>query len=147
MELRPAALDDLGLVDAVHAYVDEWADRFAVRADFDATGVGVALPTSPVDTKLYRIVQEALNNVAKHARARHVSVTLAVVQGWINLVVEDDGVGFDPQQASDRPSSSALGLVGMRERIALADGTLIIESAPGKGTSVLAHVPISPIRL
>jgi signal transduction histidine kinase len=142
LELRPAALDDLGLVAALQNYVDEWSDRFGVRADFDSDGVADLPSSSSADTTIYRVVQEALNNVAKHARARTVSVVLTAQNGWIHVVVEDDGIGFDPTaKMNDR--TAPLGLLGMHERVALDSGHFMVESKPGGGTSVFARVPCS----
>jgi signal transduction histidine kinase len=143
VELRPAALDELGLSAALHNYVEEWSDRFRIAADFQASGVDGLAPTSATDVALYRVVQEALNNIAKHARATRASVVLTVEGGSIHLVIEDNGAGFDMRIVMDGPEpASTLGLLGMRERIALCDGTLTIESAPGQGTAVFVRVPV-----
>jgi signal transduction histidine kinase len=96
--------------------------------------------TNEVDTAIYRLVQEALNNVAKHARARRVGGLLHYHSGQVSVVVEDDGIGFDPQKALD-VRNNQLGLLGMRERATLLGGTLEVESELGRGTTVVAHLP------
>ena len=145
-ELRPTALDDLGLTAALTNYVGEWSSHYHVPAEAQVTGFGSgALRLSPqVETCLYRIAQEALNNVFKHAQAARVSVILERRGGEAVLVVEDDGVGFDPAAAAAAGAEDGrgLGLVGMRERAALLGGTVEFESQPGKGATVFARVPI-----
>jgi signal transduction histidine kinase len=141
LELRPAALDDLGVVAALENYVEEWAVRFGIAADFDASVVSLPHASPATDITLYRVLQEALNNVAKHARASRVSVVLTAENGWIRLAVEDDGDGFDTRAGCAAPRP-ALGLEGMRERVALNGGTLLVESSRGRGTSVLARLPL-----
>jgi signal transduction histidine kinase len=98
-------------------------------------------------TTVYRIVQEALTNVARHAAARHASVVIEKPDGEVRLIVEDDGRGFDPAAAAAAARSGPtrrLGLAGMRERVALAGGTLTVESAPGAGTTVYVRLPVGP---
>jgi PAS domain S-box-containing protein len=140
LELRPTALDDLGLRVAVANYVEGWGERAGVEVDFHATGLdGDRLP-APVETALYRVVQEALANVLKHAGAGRVNVALVLAPGHVSAVVEDDGVGFDPDAAPDPAGGHRLGLLGMRERVALVGGSLSVESAPGRGTTIIARV-------
>ncbi|WP_437805144.1 GAF domain-containing protein [Sorangium sp. So ce1078] len=137
VQLRPTALDDLGLTAALGHLVGEWSAQTKVPVDFQTVGLdGERLPAE-AETALYRVVQEALTNVAKHARARQVSVVVGRHDGHATAVVEDDGLGFDPEA----PGSGRLGLVGMRERVALAGGELDVESSPGAGTTVIARVP------
>ncbi|MDQ3890243.1 MAG: GAF domain-containing sensor histidine kinase [Actinomycetota bacterium] len=135
VELRPKALDDFGLVPAVERLATTVADQTGMRVDVEA-GLEKRLPAE-VETALYRIVQEALTNVVKHAQARAVSVVLARTRAGVTAVVEDDGRGFDPDARVD-----GLGLLGMRERLALVDGRLKIESSPGSGTTLVAEVPL-----
>jgi signal transduction histidine kinase len=137
VELRPTALDDFGLVPALERLAESFGERSGTRVDLEASIGESRLPTE-VETTLYRIVQEALTNVAKHAEATHVSVTLARKDGSVVAVVEDDGRGFDAATVG----SEALGLVGMRERIALLGGRLQIEAAPGSGTTLVAEAPV-----
>jgi two-component system, chemotaxis family, CheB/CheR fusion protein len=131
-ELRPAVLDDLGLVAAASRYVASWSSHLVVPAEFRTAGLGeVRLPVE-AETAFYRILQESLNNVAKHAHARRVDVILERHGAAVTLVVEDDGVGFEAAEAAP----GRLGLPGMHERAALAGAVLEIESTPGQGTSV-----------
>jgi two-component system CheB/CheR fusion protein len=142
-ELRPTALDDLGLAAALTNFVREWSSHYHIPAEAQVTGFGSgALRLSPqAETCLYRITQEALNNVFKHAQAARVSVILERRGGDAVLVIEDDGVGFDPGEAAGWEGGRGLGLVGMRERAALLGGSFEFESAPGKGTTVFARIP------
>lgn len=146
VDLRPTSLDDLGLVAALRAYAESCAAaRAGVVVMVESIGMeedGDAARRLPfdVETALYRIAQEALTNVAKHAvpgGATKATVTLQRIDGIAPVTVEDDGPGFDPAAGTER-----LGLVGMRERAALLGGTLEIESAPGRGTTVFLKVPI-----
>ena len=142
LELRPTALDDLGLDSALSTYVEEWAARAGVAADFSAAGADAGRLPAGVETALYRVVQEALTNVLRHARAGRVSVTLHRTGGGASVVVEDDGAGFDAESvAPPAGSGGRLGLLGMRERLAQVGGTLTVESAAGQGTTVIARVP------
>jgi signal transduction histidine kinase len=136
VELRPSALDDFGLVPALERLVSGFRDQTGLVVELEARIQG-RLP-GEVETALYRIVQEALTNVMKHARARHVSVLVTRKDASVAAVMEDDGRGFSPDEVGDE----GLGLLGMRERLALLDGTLRIESRPGSGTTVVAEVPV-----
>jgi PAS domain S-box-containing protein len=147
LELRPTALDDLGLQAALLNYVEAWSERSGVEADFHAAGLdGERLPPL-LETTLYRIVQEALTNVLKHARASRSCLTLQRTSDQVLLVVEDNGCGFDAEVVW-RPAGvvGRLGLVGMKERLALVAGTLTIESSPEAGTTVFARIPLSADR-
>ena len=126
VELRPSALDDFGLGPALERLAQTFAERSGIATSVEAR-LEARLPTE-VETTLYRIVQEALSNVVKHAGAAHVSVLVARRRNTVVAIVEDDGVGF----AADGVREDALGLVGMRERLALVGGTLEIESARGR---------------
>jgi signal transduction histidine kinase len=137
VELRPSALDDFGLVPAIERLADTFRERSGMEVDVEVQIGDERLP-GPVETTLYRIVQEALTNIAKHAGARHVSIILARKDGTIAALVEDDGAGFDAAAEVD----GGLGLVGMKERIRLVGGVLRIESTPGSGTTLLAEVPV-----
>jgi signal transduction histidine kinase len=136
VELRPSALDDLGLVPALRRLAQTVAET-GLQVDLEAHIGDERLP-EPVETALYRIVQEAVTNVAKHAGAEHLSITLMRKNGSVVAIVEDDGKGFDPERAR----SDGLGLVGMRERLALVGGTLRIEAAAGAGTTIAAEVAL-----
>jgi signal transduction histidine kinase len=136
VELRPSALDDFGLVAALERLTTSFTEQSGIVVDFQ-TSLGDERLSDEVETALYRIVQEALTNVVKHARARHVSILLARSSGAIKAVVEDDGLGFDPAEES----LDGFGLVGMRERLALLGGRFEVESGEG-GTTIAAEVPI-----
>jgi signal transduction histidine kinase len=142
VELRPTALDDLGLGAALAAYVARWAERTGVAAAFEPIGLEEDRLPPEVESAVYRVVQEALNNVAKHARARRVTVMAAREGGELIVLVEDDGRGFDPQRVGAASGRRSLGLLGMRERVALVGGTLVTESGEGEGTTVQARIPL-----
>jgi signal transduction histidine kinase len=137
VELRPSALDDFGLVAALERLADSFAEQSGISVDFQAALADERLPAE-AETALYRIVQESLTNVVKHAQARRVSILLTRKDGAVKAVVEDDGRGFDPERIRD----DGFGLVGMRERLALLGGRLEIESARDAGTTVAAEVPV-----
>jgi len=137
VELRPSALDDFGLVAAVERLSASFSDQTGIEIDFETALGDERLPTE-VETALYRIVQESLTNVVKHARARRVSILLARRNGAIKAVIEDDGQGFDPAASP----SAGFGLVGMRERLALLGGRLEVESSGDTGTTIAAEVPV-----
>jgi two-component system, NarL family, sensor histidine kinase DevS len=138
VELRPSALDDFGLVPALQRLASTFEERSGIRTAIEAS-IGDERFPPDVETVLYRLVQEALTNVVKHAGAGNVSIVLTRRDGGIGVVVEDDGRGFVPEEARE----ASLGLVGMRERLALVGGTLTIESSPGSGTALVAHVPLT----
>jgi signal transduction histidine kinase len=138
VELRPSALDDFGLVPAVERLVHTFGEQTEIRVDLQ-TNLGEERLSAEAETTIYRIVQEALTNILKHAQATHVSVLLTKRDGLVAAVVEDDGRGFDPEAVGDE----GLGLVGMRERLGLVGGRLRIESAGGSGTSLVAEVPLA----
>jgi two-component system, chemotaxis family, CheB/CheR fusion protein len=139
-ELRPAALDDLGLLEAIANYAREWSRHSGIPAEFHMTGMESERLAPEAESALYRITQEALNNIMKYARPTRVDVLLERRDQQVVLIIEDDGVGFDPQAAM--ADGKGLGLVGMRERATLVGGALEIESKPGEGTAVFARVPI-----
>jgi signal transduction histidine kinase len=138
VELRPAVLDDFGLVPALERLTDAFAEQTDIRVDFHSAIGETRLPTD-VETTLYRVVQESLTNIVKHADAHRVSISLARREVGVAAVVEDDGGGFDPRIVRD----DGVGLLGMRERLALLDGRLEVESRPGAGTTVVAEVPLA----
>jgi signal transduction histidine kinase len=141
--LRPSVLDDLGLLPALERSLKEFGASRALAVDLHAAGLdGRRLP-APVEIAVYRIVQEALTNVARHAAASTVSVLLEQRDRSVHVIVEDDGRGFDVEGvlASGQPEQR-LGLHGMRERAALLGGSLTVESGPGRGTSVFAAIPL-----
>ena len=137
--LRPPPLDDLGLLAALDHYVQRWSEEFGIHADLHAHGLEAGGLSIDMETALYRIVQEALNNVAKHSQARNVAILLEQSTDRVSLIVEDDGVGFNAEQ---RFQARRFGVTGMRERTALLAGTFDIESSPGHGTAVAVRIPL-----
>ena len=137
VELRPKALDDFGLVPALERLAETFAEQTNIDVHVEAALGDSRLP-GEAETALYRIVQEALTNVVKHANARTVSVVLTRKGEAVVIVIEDDGRGFD----SRADHAEGLGLLGMRERIALVGGRLSVESAPDRGTTVAVEVPL-----
>jgi signal transduction histidine kinase len=138
VELRPKALDDFGLVPALERLTTTFSEQTSIPVEFEAM-LGDTRLAPAVETALYRIVQEALTNVIKHSRASRVSVLLRRKPDSVAAVIEDDGQGFDVDETRD----GGLGLIGMRERIALIDGRLAVESSSSGGTSVVAEVPVT----
>ena len=136
MALRPASLDHLGLVPALRQYVESIGERYRLRVSFSSGNFQERLSAN-METELYRIVQEALTNVARHAHAAQVDVILTIRDCKLIVMVEDDGNGFDPENV---PDTGHLGLFGMRERAEMIGGQLVIESKPGKGTTVIVEV-------
>jgi signal transduction histidine kinase len=136
VELRPSALDDFGLAPALQRLLNGFADQTGISVAFESTLADERLPTE-IETALYRIVQEALTNIVKHARAGRVSITLTSTPDSISLLIEDDGVGLDPHHSRE----GGLGLTGMRERVELLGGRLTLESPPTAGTTIRAQVP------
>jgi len=143
LELRPTILDDLGLLAALRHLRKESETRFRLSVDLQVLGLDDRRLPSAIETSLYRIVQEALTNVARHAKAQSVSVLLESREDTIALIVEDDGRGFDVSQVMDsRLNRDRLGLYGMRERVSLLGGTLTIESTPQVGTAIYVEIPL-----
>lgn len=141
-ELRPSLLDDLGLVAAIQKYTREYSAKMNIKVDSHISGLsGERLP-SEVEIAVYRIIQEALTNVAKHAEAKNVSVILRYRDSTLMAIIEDDGKGFDVSQVTALASEKKLGLFGMYERASLIGGKLTIESQPGAGTTIFLEVPL-----
>jgi len=142
-DLRPPQLDELGLEASLRWYVERESTRAGLQLDLDLQ----LLPSAPlpaVATTAFRVVQEALTNVIRHARARRVRIALGPVDGHLELSVGDDGAGFDVADARRRAvRGGSQGLLGMQERVVLAGGNLHIDSAPGHGTTVEAWLPLA----
>lgn len=136
--LRPSTLDDLGLVSALRQYIDEYQERYGIQVDYTASGMRERLPAQ-IETALYRIVQEGLTNIARYAQTHIASVFLSCRGNVVRIIIEDNGVGFDPTTIQGNKS---LGLQGIRERAGLLSGTLTIESQPGQGTSLFIEIPL-----
>ncbi len=141
-DLRPAQLDDLGLVPALRWYVGQYQGRHPeLQVTFSGERPEQRLPPQH-ETVLFRAAQEALTNVARHAHASHVRVTLTRQPESVRLEVVDDGVGFDVNAPARHAAGSGLGLVGMRERVALVGGSCVITAEPGGGTHVMVELPL-----
>jgi signal transduction histidine kinase len=138
-QLRPTALDDLGLHAALANYVQDWSARAGIQATLHTSGLLDDRLPADTETALYRIAQEALTNVAKHSKANNVDIILDRRGTHVQMVIEDDGQGFEPAPAG---SPHGFGLVGMRERAALVGATLEIESSPGSGTTILVRTTV-----
>ncbi|MBI5304768.1 MAG: GAF domain-containing protein [Chloroflexi bacterium] len=138
MHLRPATLDQLGLVAAMREHVEEVSAKYALAIEFETVGMESARLPSTTETALYRIVQEALTNIIRHARATRVQIILERRDDCVRATVDDDGCGFDVQEATQR---GRLGLLGMKERVDMLGGKLTVESEPGEGTTLIIEVP------
>lgn len=144
VELRPAALDDLGLVKAIRALIDTWSMRYGVDVDFEAGQYQPPGVSSEIETTLYRIIQEALNNVAKHSGATRVALVLCHTRDHVHAIIEDNGRGFDVRAASQSGNGSGrLGLLGIQERLGMVGGKLKVESVPQGGATLIVRIPIS----
>lgn len=140
-QLRPLELDELGLVPALHRLAEHMEQRCGIRVDFAANPPVLHL-TREVEVVCYRVAQEALTNVAKHAQTRSASLTLTLRDGWLTVVIEDDGRGFETGQVlGSQATGGYLGLRAMRERAARIGGQFAVESRPGAGTLVQVRVP------
>lgn len=140
LDLRPTILDDLGLGAALEWRVDEFTQASGIQAKIQVAGLEQRLPRD-VELVFYRVGQEALSNIGRHAQAQNVTIALRQEDRTLSLEVIDDGVGFNPTSTPSRRPRT-LGLLGMRERLAMINGTLTIESVLGEGTRVLACAPL-----
>lgn len=138
-DLRPMMLDDLGLVPATEWLVQNFIERTGIPCELAIASAELDL-SDPLATTVYRLMQESLTNIAKHAKASSVEITLALNDGAIVMSVRDDGVGFSPQ---DPRKPNSYGLIGLRERVYLLGGTIHIDSAPGLGTTIDIHLPVT----
>jgi len=143
-ELRPTALDDLGLQAVLVNYIDEWSNRCGVTVDFHSGGIEKERLPSEIETTIYRIIQEALTNVVKHAKASHLSLILVRREDHLLTIIEDNGKGFDVDEvlAGSVARPHRLGLLGMKERVMLAGGTFELESSPGLGAALFIRIPL-----
>jgi len=140
--LRSAALDDLGLLPALRSYLKDYAERTGLLVRFERAAGDVQL-SSEQKTALFRIAQESLTNVARHAQATEVVVTFGFVKGGIQLQVGDNGKGFSTKRQLMAAGKTRLGLLGMQERVRLVNGRCIVQSSPGRGTTVTAYIPLT----
>jgi signal transduction histidine kinase len=144
-DLRPALLDDLGLVAALRQTAKQTEERSGVTIEYNVSGHRRRL-RSQIETVLYRIAQEALNNTVRHAHAAHAIIHLNFGDTAVALTIEDDGLGFEPVSIlKPQAQVRAWGLLGMQERVALVGGTFKIESAPGRGTRLVAEIPLEAV--
>lgn len=139
-ELRPAVLDDLGLIPALQSLVEYLAKESGFRVKMTASA-DVQKLTNERRTVLYRVAQEALTNIARHARAGHVSLDIRKKSNAVHMQIHDDGCAFDVEQLLNARKSRRMGLLGMRERVEMVGGIFEIESSPGQGTTVTARIP------
>jgi len=141
--LRPMALDDLGLVPTLRKFVQDFEEKTKIRAVFETSGRELRMP-SAMEAAVYRLVQEAFSNALKHASPTYVSLEMTFFPKRILIVIQDNGVGFDVEQTMARSkTSSHYGLIGMHERVELLNGKIDIESARGQGTKITISIPVS----
>jgi PAS domain S-box-containing protein len=141
LELRPTLLDDLGLVPALHSFMKEFTKRTGIHIQFTASA-GLEQLDSARRTVLYRVAQSALTNVAQHAQASRVKVSLRKRRDAIRMEIRDEGGGFEVERVLFAKRHKRLGLLGMRERVEMVGGSFAVESAPGQGTTIRAHLPL-----
>ncbi len=139
-DLRPMALDDLGLIATLKRFLEDYRDKYGLKVDFVHKG-NYVIKIKDMEIAIYRIIQEALNNVVKHAAASEVLIRIEIQDDSINLIVRDNGRGFDLTEK--RPGGS-YGIMGMNERIDLLEGNLTINTGPGKGTELVVNIPVKP---
>ncbi len=143
VELRPSILDDMGLVPALEKYVADFRAAHGLDVDLHVSWASDSRIPHEIEVTVYRIVQEALNNIAKYAKAENVSVIVTRDGKGLEAIVEDDGIGFDADDIMRDNESNKLGLHGMRERASLAGGTFTIESSTGRGTTIFVRIPLA----
>jgi PAS domain S-box-containing protein len=144
-ELRPAVLDDLGLIPALHAYMKSFSEQTGIRVSLSASAE-VNKVNIEKRTVLFRVAQEALNNVVRHAHASQAEVRIQKLNGAFCMKIIDNGKGFSAESALHGNRKKRLGLLGMRERVEMVRGKFAIESVPGKGTTILAQIPFADAR-
>jgi two-component system sensor histidine kinase DegS len=137
-------LDDLGLIVTLHAYLNDFLKRTGIRVRF-VTFAEIEKMSSAQRTTLYRIVQEALINIDKHARAKQVDVSIRKIDDYVQLEISDDGKSFDVARVQARKGNKHLGLIGMREQAGMVGGELTIQSAPGQGTKIIVRMPFKDV--
>lgn len=142
-ELRPAILDEAGMVAALHRYVKNMSEQYDTEVDFHSYGIeeGDSL-SEDIEITLYRVVQEAILNAVRHGNAEQITVLVNRNENTLRVMVEDDGVGFKPERVLDQSPEKSLGILGMQERVELIGGTFNLESSPGEGTRVQVNVPV-----
>ncbi|MEK3880400.1 histidine kinase [Paenibacillus sp. FSL H8-0122] len=138
--LRPMALDDLGLIPTLRKYVHDYEEKTRIRTSFETRGKEHRL-SSAMEAAVYRLVQEGLSNAAKHAYPSYVLVEITYQAQLIKIVVKDNGLGFNVKKISEQANRESFGLVGMRERVELLEGRMEIQSAENQGTTIVIHIP------
>ena len=138
--LRPPLLEERGLIPAIRETLARFGTEHGIRTEFSGT-VGAEIPDD-LETLAYRVVQEALSNAAKHSQAAHVAVAVELDQVQLRVEITDDGVGFDSARAREFLQMGRVGLASMRERVELASGTFVVRSTPGRGTTIVATLPV-----
>lgn len=141
-DLRPMALDDLGLIATLKRYLEEYRKQNNIETELVCLGRNKRMPAA-VEVAVFRIIQECLNNIHKHARAKHATVKVEMLDDRINVTVRDDGKGFDIESVQKDAGMEGYGLVNMRERAGLLNGKIDIQSAPGRGTTVSLSIPVN----
>jgi signal transduction histidine kinase len=144
-ELRPTVLDDLGLIPALHTFMKSFREQTGIRVSLSAAAA-VNEVNSDKRTVLFRVAQEALANVTRHAQASQAEVRLQKLDGAVCMTVKDNGKGFQQEHVLRAKRNKRLGLLGMRERLEMVGGNFTIKSAPGRGTTVIAKIPLADIR-
>jgi signal transduction histidine kinase len=144
-ELRPAVLDDLGLIPALHSFMKNFTTRTGIRTYLTAFADVEQMKTARC-TVLFRVAQEALTNVARHAKASRVDLSLQKLPDRICMKISDNGQSFPVERTLRANNGKRLGLLGMRERLEMVGGKLSVESAPGKGTTITAQIPFGKVR-
>jgi len=146
LDLRPPLLDEMGLIVALKGYLETQAERSGI--DFEVRGAAAVEGMPPeVEIVAFRVVQEAVTNVLRHAGARRAIVTIERREGWLEMTVEDDGTGFDVRGTLEgQATGRIMGVLGMQERVRMLDGEFEIVSEPGKGTTVRARLPLEGTR-
>jgi signal transduction histidine kinase len=146
-ELRPTVLDDVGLVPALHSFMKDFSKQTGIRMQFTTfTFARIKQLDNDQRTVLYRVAQEALNNAARHARASQAGVKIWKLDGKICMEIKDNGKGFAAERVLLAKKNKRLGLLGMRERVEMVNGNFTIKSRPGKGTTILAQIPLTDVR-
>jgi two-component system, NarL family, sensor histidine kinase DegS len=141
-DLRPMILDDLGLIPTLRRYIKDFKDKNKLEVNLDIGGPELRLPNH-IEVAAFRIIQEALSNVAKHANATQVNIRLEIAEKRLSMIIEDDGNGFDVSILNDeRKMEQALGIASMGQRMEMLSGTLDLASTPGRGTRIAAFIPL-----
>lgn len=144
-ELRPAVLDDLGLIPALHTFMKSFSEQTGIRVSLSAVAE-VEQVNGDKRTALYRVAQEALTNIARHAQASRAEVRIEKLDGAVCMKIKDNGKGFQAERVLHAKKNKRLGLLGMRERVDMVRGKFTIQSAPGKGTTIHAEIPLDDAR-